>query len=58
MSWSAFETGRSPPRSDGRLSSLPSKASEEEPPPSKAEPVTAPSRTIVCASSKFVIPTL
>src|SRR5918994_1494418 len=58
MSWSAFETGRSPPRSDGRLSNLPSKASEDEPPPSNAEPVTAPSRTIVCASSKLVIPTL
>ena len=35
-----------------------SKASDEEPPPSKAEPVTAPSRTMVCASSKLVIPTL
>ena len=58
MSWSDVETGRSPPGSEGRFRSVPSKASVEEPPPSNADAVTAPSRTSVCASSKFVIPTL
>ena len=58
MSWSAVETGRSPPRSEA-VEQLPVEGErEDDPPPSKAEPVTAPSRTIVCASSKFVIPTL
>ena len=32
MSWSEVETGRSPPGSDGRFSSVPSKASVVEPP--------------------------
>jgi hypothetical protein len=38
--------------------SLPSKAIVVEPPASSAEAVTAPSLTIACASSQFVIPTL
>ena len=44
-------------RPTGRFSSDPSKAIVVEPPPSSAMPVTAPSRTSVCASSKLVIPT-
>ena len=53
---SALEIGRSRP-SDGRLKTFPSKAMVVEPPPSSAMARTAPSLTIACASSKFVIPT-
>jgi hypothetical protein len=56
MTRSASETRRSPPLSDGRLRSSPPNAIVEEPPASSAEAVTTPSRAIVCASSKFVIP--
>jgi len=40
------------------LSNFPSKAIVVEPPASRELAVTAPSRTIVCASSKVVIPVL
>ena len=52
---SAVEIARSGP--DGLLSRFPSNAIVVEPPLSNAIPVTAPSRTSACASSKFVIPT-
>ena len=54
---SAVEIGRSTPPT-GRSRSAPSNAIAVEPPPSSAIPVTAPSRTSACASSKFVMPTL
>ena len=38
MSWSEVEIERSPPGSEGRLSSDPSKASVVEPPASSADP--------------------
>jgi hypothetical protein len=51
-------TARSPPGSDGLFRSSPSKAMVVELPASSALAVSAPRRTIVCASSKFVRPVL
>ena len=56
MTSSASDTSRSPPVSDGRLRSRPSNAIVEEPPASSADAVTTPSRSMLWASSKFVIP--